>query len=332
MFTKILVANRGEIAVRIIRACKEMGIQTVAVFSEADKDALHVHLADEALCIGPAAAKDSYLSMTAILSAAVYSKAQAIHPGYGFLSENAKFAQLCEKCNITFIGPSAKVIAQMGNKVEARKIMSEAGVPVIPGSTVLENVIDAKQKAKELGYPVIIKACVGGGGRGMRIVDSPDTLEKSFYAASNEAQMTFGDGSIYMEKHISPVRHIEVQLLCDDYGNVLCLGERECSIQRRNQKLLEESPSPAVDNKMRSKLIEYAVNAAKAINYTNSGTVEFLLDKDKNIHFIEMNTRLQVEYPVTEMRSGIDIVKWQIRIAAGVKLQFTQKDIKLDGH
>lgn len=332
LFTKILVANRGEIAVRIIRACKEMGIQTVAVFSEADKDALHVHLADESLCIGPAAAKDSYLNMTSILAAAVYSKAQAIHPGYGFLSENANFAELCRKCNITFIGPEAKVIAAMGNKDHARKIMTEAGVPIIPGTTVLENIADAKRKAEELGYPVVIKACSGGGGRGMRIVKSQDCLEKSFYAAANEAQMTFGDGSIYIEKHISPVRHIEIQLLCDNFCNVVCLGERDCSIQRRNQKLLEESPSPAVDDATRNRLMEIAKNAAKAINYTNSGTVEFLMDKEKNIYFIEMNTRLQVEYPVTEMRTGIDMVKWQIRIAAGVQLPFGQKDIKLEGH
>lgn len=332
MFSKILIANRGEIAVRVIRACREMGIKSVAVFSEADADALHVSLADESVCIGGPQSKDSYLNQKAIISAALATGAQAIHPGYGFLSENASFAALCERYGIVFIGPSAEVIAKMGDKDAARKMMEEAGVPITKGTGILENAAEAKKYAGMIGYPVMIKATAGGGGRGIRIIEKEEDLENAFLSASSEALSAFGNGDLYMEKYLYPVKHIEVQLLSDNLGNVVCVGERECSIQYRNQKLLEESPSSAVTPFLRSKLYEAAAKAAKAANYTNVGTVEFLLDKEKNFYFMEMNTRLQVEHPVTEMVTGVDLVKWQIRIAAGVALDFTEKDVSVSGH
>jgi acetyl-CoA carboxylase biotin carboxylase subunit len=330
MFSKILVANRGEIAVRIIRACKEMGISTVAVFSEADRDALHVGLADESYCIGPAAAKDSYLNMTAIISATILSGAQAIHPGYGLLSENSKFADLCEQCNIAFIGPSAKVIEKMGNKDVARKTMREAGVQVIPGSEVIEDIVLAKKKAESIGYPLLIKASAGGGGKGIRVVNEPAEFENAFLAAGNEARHAFGDSSLYLEKFLPTVKHIEMQILADNHGNVVCLGERECSMQRKNQKLIEESPSTAINEKTRAKMIKTAIKAAKTIGYRNAGTIEFLFAEDK-FYFLEMNTRLQVEHPITELVTGIDLVKWQIRIAAEQPLTFKQSDITMSG-
>ena len=331
MFSKILVANRGEIAVRIIRACKEMGISTVAVYSEADRDALHVSLADESVCIGPASAKDSYLNMSAILSAAVATGAHAIHPGYGFLAENPKFANLCAQCRLAFIGPSSEIISKMGDKDMARKTMKEAGVPVIPGSDIIDNVKEGLKIAKEIGYPVLIKARAGGGGKGIRLVEKEEDFEKAFFSATTEAEKAFGDGNVYLEKYLFPVKHIEMQLLSDSFGNVICLGERDCSMQRKNQKMIEESPSPVVDDLTRRRMIETTVKAVNAVNYTNAGTIEFLMDKDKNFYFMEMNTRLQVEHTVTEMVTGIDIVKWQIRIAAGVPINFTQDEITFRG-
>lgn len=331
MFTKLLVANRGEIAVRIIRACKEMGIRTVAVYSKADAESIHVALADEAICIGEAAAKDSYLNQERIVSAAIASKAQAIHPGYGFLAENAAFANLCKKHGIAFIGPSGGLIARMGDKDAARRLMQQSGVPTIPGTEILEDAAAAKAAAEKIGYPVMLKASAGGGGKGIRLVRAPEEIEQAFNTASSEAQQAFGDGRMYMEKYIYPAKHIEVQLLCDDQGNVVCLGERECSIQRNNQKLIEESPSPGVSKEKRRELFAAATKAAKAVGYVNAGTVEFLMDKDKNFYFMEMNTRLQVEHPVSELVTGKDIVKWQIRIAAGVELDCTQDDIKVRG-
>ncbi|MBC8528004.1 acetyl-CoA carboxylase biotin carboxylase subunit [Christensenellaceae bacterium NSJ-44] len=332
MFSKILIANRGEIAVRIIRACKEMGITTVAVFSEADRDALHVSLADESYCIGPAQVGQSYLNMEAILSAAVVSGAEAIHPGYGLLSENARFATLCQQCNITFIGPTGEMIEKMGDKDEARRTMKQAGVPVVPGSDIVESVDEALRLGAQIGYPLLVKARSGGGGRGIRRVDSEAEIERAFLAATAEAQSAFGDGAVYMEKFLFPVKHIEVQLLCDAHGQVVCLGERECSMQRKNQKLLEESPSVAVSPKMREEMMAASAKAAKAIGYRGLGTIEFLLSQDGHFYFMEMNTRLQVEHPVTEMVTGIDLVKWQIRVAAGLELDFTQKDVTLNGH
>lgn len=332
MFSKILIANRGEIAVRIIRACKEMGISTVAVFSEADREALHVSLADESYCIGPAPVGESYLNMAAIISAAICSGAQAIHPGYGLLSENARFAALCEECNITFIGPKSETIAKTGDKDEARKTMRAAGVPVIPGCDAVADVEEAKAQAEKIGFPLLIKARAGGGGRGIRLVKEASELEVAYQNASREALSAFGDGGVYMEKYLYPAKHIEMQILCDNFGNVVCLGERECSIQRKNQKLIEECPSSAIDQKTREKMIEVATKAAKAVNYRNAGTVEFLFDRDGNFYFMEMNTRLQVEHTVTEMVTGYDLVKWQIRIAAGQKLEFSQKDVHLNGH
>jgi len=331
VFSKILIANRGEIAVRIIRACKEMGVLSVAVFSEADKDSLHVSLADESICIGPAPAKDSYLNMSAIISAAVATGAQAIHPGYGLLSENAAFAELCEKCKIVFIGPSADLIRKMGDKDIARKTMQSVGVPVVPGCDMITDSESAGREAGRIGFPLLVKARAGGGGRGIRMVNAADELENAVAAASTEAQNAFGDGAVYMEKYLSPVKHIEMQVLCDQYGAVVCLGERECSVQRKRQKMIEESPSPAVGEKTRQKMMEAATKAAKAVGYTNAGTVEFLLDTDGNFYFMEMNTRLQVEHPITEMVTGIDLVKWQIRIASGVPLSFTQEEVRIDG-
>ena len=333
MFSKILIANRGEIAVRIIRACREMGIKTVAVFSEPDREALHTQLADEAVCIGPAKSKESYLNMQNIISAAVVTKAQAIHPGFGFLAENSVFAGMCEECNIKFIGPKAGVIDSMGNKSNARKLMIEAGVPVIPGS---DGVIDTLEKAKEtagrLGYPVMVKASAGGGGKGIRIVRREEDLEKAYESAKSETKAAFGDDTMYMEKVIENARHIEIQILGDEVGHVIHLGERDCSIQRRNQKVLEEAPSPALDENVRNAMGEAAVKAAKAVGYESAGTIEFLYDKNGNFYFMEMNTRIQVEHPVTEMVTGIDIVKEQIKIAAGEHLQIKQNDVKIKGH
>ncbi len=332
MFPKILIANRGEIAVRIIRALKEMGVSTVAVFSEADRDALHVSLADESFCIGPAQVSKSYLNMQAILSAARISGSQAIHPGYGLLSENPQFAELCEESGIKFIGPSAEVIRRMGDKDEARRTMQKAGVPVVPGSDLIGTAEQLKREAEKIGFPLLIKARAGGGGRGIRRVDKMEELEKAYLAASSEAKSAFGDGGVYVEKYLTDVKHVEVQLLCDRHGNVIALGERDCSMQRRNQKLIEESPSPAVCSDLRARLLEAAVRAAKAVCYEGAGTVEFLLTEDQQFYFMEMNTRLQVEHPVTEMVTGIDLVKWQIRVAAGIELPFRQEEVSIRGH
>jgi len=331
MFSKILIANRGEIAVRIIRACKEMGISTVAVYSEADQDALHVSLADESICIGPAQTKDSYLNMTSILSAAIVTGAEAIHPGYGLLSENPQFAALCAECNIVFIGPDAATMRLMGDKDQARKTMREAGVPVIPGGDVMGTLEEAEAAADVIGYPLLIKARSGGGGRGIRKVNSRDEFTTAYKTASAEAETAFGDGAVYLEKFLYPAKHIEVQLLADQQGNVICLGERECSIQRKNQKLLEESPSPALDNDTRQRMLETAVQAAKAVHYQNAGTLEFLVTGPGQFYFMEMNTRLQVEHTVTEMVTGVDLVKWQIRIAAGIPLSITQEEARVEG-
>ena len=332
MFPKLLIANRGEIAVRVIRACKEMGISTVAVFSEADRDALHVSLADESVCIGAASAAGSYLNMPAVLSAAAVTGAQAIHPGYGLLSENARFAEMCRQCKIKFIGPSAEVIRRMGDKDEARRTMRAAGVPVVPGCDLVEDVDHLRAEAEKIGYPLLIKARSGGGGRGIRRVDGPEELERAFLSATAEAQSAFGDGAVYMEKLLENVKHVEVQLLCDAHGNVITLGERECSMQRKHQKLIEESPSPAVDDAVRAKMLDAAARAARAVGYEGVGTVEFLLTQDKQFYFMEMNTRLQVEHPVTEMVTGIDLVKWQIRVAAGMEIPFKQEEVRLSGH
>ncbi len=332
MFSKILIANRGEIAVRIIRACREMGISTVAVYSEADRDSMHVQLADESYCIGPSKVSDSYLNVPAILTVAIESGAQAIHPGYGLLSENAKFVSLCEQCNIEFIGPTSKMISLLGDKDMARKTMRNAGVPVTPGTDVLESLEQAKQEAEKIGFPLLIKARSGGGGRGIRRVDSIEEFENAYNQAHAEAESAFGDGALYIEKFLFPVKHIEMQILCDKHGNVVCLGERECSVQRKNQKLIEESPSSVIDDNIRKAMSEVAIKAARAVNYNSVGTVEFLLDKDKNFYFMEMNTRLQVEHGVTEMVTGLEIVQWQIRIAAGCKLSRTQDSIFMHGH
>ena len=332
MFSKILIANRGEIAVRIIRACREMGISTVAIYSEADKNAMHVQLADESYCLGGPQVADSYLNMAAIITVAVATGAQAIHPGYGLLSENAKFVSLCEKCNIQFIGPSAEMISLLGDKDMARKTMREAGVPVTPGCDIVENLEQAREEAEKIGFPLLIKARSGGGGRGIRLVNTFEEFDNAFNSASSEALSAFGDGAVYMEKFLKPVKHIEMQLLADKYGNVICLGERECSVQRKNQKLIEESPSSAITPEIRKEMMEAAKKAALAVNYVNAGTVEFLLDKDNNFYFMEMNTRLQVEHPVTEMVTGLDLVQWQIRIAAGAMLTVTQDRVFIHGH
>ena len=332
MIKKVLIANRGEIAVRVIRACREMGIETVAVYSEADREALHTKLADEAVCIGPAPSSESYLSMDRIVSATIITGADAIHPGFGFLSENSRFAELCEQCNITFIGPDSKVIAKLGNKQEARNTMAAADVPVIPGST--EPIFDALEGAKiaeEIGYPVIVKAALGGGGKGMRVAHTAEEFEHSFQTAQKEAQMAFGDQTMYIEHFVQRPRHIEFQILADQYGNVVHLGERDCSIQRNHQKMIEESPSVALTEELRGKMGEAAVRAAKAAGYQNAGTIEFLLEKNGNFYFMEMNTRIQVEHPVTEWVTGIDLIKEQIRIASGRRLSFTQEDIQLNG-
>ena len=334
MFKKLLIANRGEIAVRIIRAARELGIQTVAIYSEADKDSLHTMLADEAICIGPAKSTDSYLNMNRVLSAAIVTEAQAIHPGFGFLSENSKFATLCEEMNIKFIGPSGEIMDKMGDKINARAEMIRANVPVIPGSDgEVFTAEEALEVANRLGYPVMLKASAGGGGKGIRKVNTKEELAPAFESASQEAKVSFGNGAMYIEKVIYPARHIEVQILGDSYGNIVHLGERDCSLQRNNQKVLEESPSVAIGKTLRDEIGSAAVRAAKAVNYENAGTIEFLLDeKSGQFYFMEMNTRVQVEHPVTEFVSGVDIVKEQIRIAAGEKLSVSQDDIEIKGH
>lgn len=333
MFKKILIANRGEIAVRIIRACREMGIQTVAVYSEADADALHTQLADEAICIGPANSADSYLNMERILSATTATKAEAIHPGFGFLSENSKFVEMCEKCKIAFIGPSADIIHKMGNKSEARATMMKAGVPVVPGTK--EPVYDAKEGKKiadEMGYPVIVKASSGGGGKGMRVVEKSEDFEANFLIAQRESVNAFADDTMYIEKYIVNPRHVEFQIIADKHGNVVHLGERDCSIQRNHQKVIEESPCSVISEEQRKKMGDVAIRAAKAVGYESAGTIEFLLDKSGDFYFMEMNTRIQVEHPVTEMVTGLDLIQEQIRIAQGEQLSVTQEDIRVTGH
>lgn len=333
MFKKILIANRGEIAVRIIRACREMGILTVAVCSEADKEALHAQLADETICIGPAAAKDSYLNMESIISATLVSGAEAIHPGFGFLSENSKFVRMCNQCNITFIGPSADTMDRMGNKSEARNTMMKAGVPVVPGTK--EPIYDGMvgiELAKEIGYPIMIKASAGGGGKGMRVAESEEEFLEKFETAQREAVNGFGDNTMYLERYVKNPRHVEIQVLADKKGNTVYLGERDCSIQRRHQKMIEEAPSIAIDETLRKKMGEAAVKAAKATGYYSAGTIEFLLDQNNEFYFMEMNTRIQVEHPVTEMITGVDLIKEQIKIAAGETLALRQEDVRISGH
>lgn len=330
---KILIANRGEIAVRIIRACKEMNIKTVAVYSEIDKDALHTRLADEAICIGPANSIKSYLNVKNIIEAAIITKADSIHPGFGFLSENAQFAKICEESNIKFIGPKSNVIDLLGNKSKAKEMMKKEGVPVIPGSD--GSIKDLKQAilvCEKIGYPVLLKAAAGGGGKGIRVVNSFEELETNYNVVKQEAKNSFNDDEIYIEKYIKEPRHVEIQIMADEYGNIVHLGERDCSIQRNHQKIVEETPSTIIDEKLRNKMGNVAIKAAKAAEYTSLGTVEFLVDSDKNFYFMEMNTRIQVEHPITEMRTGIDMVKEQIKIAAGEKLKFKQKEIEFRGH
>ena len=331
MFSKILIANRGEIAVRIIRACKEMGVATVAVYSEADRNALHVALADESYCIGKAEASESYLNENQIISTALLAGAQAIHPGYGFLSENAHFAQLCRKNGIVFIGPDPEDMERLGDKAVLKELMSDAGLTVIPGTKAVESLEEAKQAAEKIGYPVMLKACAGGGGRGIRLIQSEDDIYDAYMQATAEAASAFGDGSVYLEKYIYPARHIELQILADESGNVVCLGERDCSLQRRNQKLIEETPSPAVSESQRKTIIDTIIPAVRKIGYVGAGTLEFLYDQSGNFWFMEMNVRLQVEHCVTEMLTGIDLVKWQIRIAAGISLNFTQDEVRMQG-
>ena len=330
---KILIANRGEIAVRIIRACKEMNIKTVAVYSEMDKDAMHTRLADEAVCIGPANSGKSYLNLKNIIEAANITGADSIHPGFGFLSENSQFTKICEESNIKFIGPSYQVIELMGNKSNAKELMKSAGVPVIPGSDgSVKGLKDAIKIASKIGYPIMLKAAAGGGGKGIRIVNSPEELESSYNIVKQEAKISFNDDEIYIEKFVKNPRHVEIQILADEHGNVIHLGERDCSIQRKNQKIIEETPSTAIDDKLRTKMGEAAIKAAKVAGYTSCGTIEFLVDRDKYFYFMEMNTRIQVEHPITEERTGIDIVKAQIKIAAGEPLKLKQKDIEFKGH
>lgn len=331
MFSKILIANRGEIAVRIIRACKEMGIATVAVYSQADREALHVALADESFCIGGPEAADSYLNENQIISTALLSGAQAIHPGYGFLSENAHFARLCRKNGLVFIGPDPDSMERLSDKAVLKELVRKTGLTVIPGTKALGSVEEAKAAARRIGYPVMLKACAGGGGRGIRLIPSVNELEESWNQAAAEAQSAFGDGSLYLEKYVYPARHVELQILTDEWGNAVCLGERDCSLQQRNQKLIEETPSPAVNYPQRQQLIAAAVEALKKLGYVGAGTLEFLLDKAGHFWFMEMNVRLQVEHCVTEMLTGIDLVKWQIRIAAGIPLDFSQADVRLTG-
>ncbi|ETI96489.1 MAG: hypothetical protein Q606_CBAC00062G0005 [Intestinibacter bartlettii DORA_8_9] len=333
MLKKILIANRGEIAVRIIRACRELGVSTVAIYSEADNYALHTQMADEAVCVGGPQSKDSYLNMTNILSACVLTGCEAIHPGFGFLSESSKFAKICKECNIKFIGPDYETIELMGNKGKAREIMKKVGVPVVPGyEGKIDSSIQALEIAKEIGFPVIIKAALGGGGKGIRIVREESEFKHNFEAAKLEAQACFSDDRMYIEKFIEKPRHIEFQILADEFNNIIHLGERECSLQRNNQKVLEEAPSVFLDEETRLKMGEVAKYAAKAVNYKNAGTIEFLVDKDSNFYFMEMNTRIQVEHPITEMVTGVDIVKEQIRIASGLKLNLTQEDVNVNGN
>ncbi len=333
MFSKILIANRGEIAVRIIRACRELGIQTVAVYSEADKEALHAELADEAICIGPAKAAESYLNVQQILSAAIVTKAEAIHPGFGFLSENSQFAAMCEEINVTFIGPKSETIDAMGNKINARRLMIEAGVPVIPGSDgAISTVDEALTIAEAIGYPVMLKAAAGGGGKGIRKVTSKEALAPNFTSAQQEAKAAFGNDEMYIEKIIYPARHIEIQILGDNYGHIIHLGERDCSLQRNNQKVLEEAPSVAISTEKRQAIGAAAIKAAKAVSYRNAGTIEFLMDQSGEFYFMEMNTRIQVEHPITEMVTGVDLVKKQLEIASGEKLTLKQTDIAIRGH
>ena len=330
---KILIANRGEIAVRIIRACKEMNIKTVAVYSEADREALHTKLADEAVCIGPANSKQSYLNIKNLIEAANITKADSIHPGFGFLSESSQFAKICEESNIKFIGPRPEVIDLLGNKSNSKELMKKEGIPVIPGSD--GSIKDLKQAilvCEDIGYPVLLKAAAGGGGKGIRLVNSFEELEKNYNIVKQEAKNSFNDDEIYIEKYIKEPRHIEIQILADEHGNIVHLGERDCTIQRNHQKLIEETPSTIIDEKLRNKMGNIAVKVAKIAGYTNCGTVEFLVDHDKNFYFMEMNTRIQVEHGITEMRTGIDLVKEQIRIAAGEKLKFKQKEIEFRGH
>ena len=331
MFSKILIANRGEIAVRIIRACKEMGVATVAVYSEADRGALHVALADESYCIGGPEASESYLNENQIISTAILAGAQAIHPGYGFLSENAHFARLCRKNGIVFIGPQPESMERLGDKAVLKELISATGLSVIPGTKAVPSVEEAIEAADRIGYPVMIKACAGGGGRGIRLIRSSDEIEEAYMQATSEAASAFGDGSVYIEKYIYPARHVELQVLADEQGNAVCLGDRDCSLQRRNQKLIEETPSPAVNDEQRQIIMAQVVDAVKKIGYVGAGTLEFLLDKQGKFWFMEMNVRLQVEHCVTEMLTGIDLVKWQIRIAAGIPIGFTQNDINLKG-
>ena len=331
MFSKILIANRGEIAVRIIRACKEMGISTVAVYSEADADALHVALADESYCIGKANAADSYLNEERVICAALASGAQAIHPGYGFLSENAHFAEQCRNNNLVFIGPTAESMKMLSDKAYIKRLMSGAGLKVIPGSEVLSSVQEARLAADKIGYPVMLKARSGGGGRGIRLVQDETELETAYHSATSEGIAAFGDGAVYMEKYINPAKHIEIQILADEAGHVLCLGERDCSVQRKNQKLIEESPSPAIDSQLRNMIMEQVISAVKKVGYLGVGTLEFLFDKSENFYFMEMNVRLQVEHTVTESLTGIDLVKWQIRVSAGIPLNFEQESIDFKG-
>lgn len=333
MISKVLVANRGEIAVRVIRACKELGIKTVAIYSDADKEAMHTQLADEAICVGAGKSKDSYLNEINIISAAVITKCNAIHPGFGFLSENAEFASICEECNIKFIGPSSETMSIMGNKSRARDIMKSAGVPVVPGSDgVVATYEDAMVEARKIGFPLMIKASAGGGGKGIRLVRKFEELENAYNTAKSEAKNNFNDDSVYMEKFIENPRHIEFQILGDSFGNVVHLGERDCSVQRRNQKVIEEAPSYILSAELREKMGDVAVRAAKAVNYVNAGTIEFLVDKNNDFYFMEMNTRIQVEHPITEMITNVDIVKEQLKIASGEEMKLNQDMIKIDGH
>ena len=333
MISKVLVANRGEIAVRVIRACKELGIKTVAIYSDADKEAMHTQLADEAICVGAGKSKDSYLNEINIISAAVTTKCNAIHPGFGFLSENAEFASICEECNIKFIGPSSETMSIMGNKSRARDIMKSAGVPVVPGSDgVVATYEDAMVEARKIGFPLMIKASAGGGGKGIRLVRRFEELENAYNTAKSEAKNNFNDDSVYMEKFIENPRHIEFQILGDSFGNVVHLGERDCSVQRRNQKVIEEAPSYILSTELREKMGDVAVRAAKAVNYVNAGTIEFLVDKNNDFYFMEMNTRIQVEHPITEMITNVDIVKEQLKIASGEEMKLNQDMIKIDGH
>ena len=333
MLKKVLIANRGEIAVRIIRACRELGISTVSIYSEADKEALHTQLADYSVCVGPNPSKDSYLNVANILSACILTGCDAIHPGFGFLSENPKFAKMCEECNIKFIGPNSDIISLMGDKSQARKIMKKANIPVVPGyEGKIDSYEEAYKIAKDIGTPIMIKASSGGGGKGIRVVKNLDEFKHNYEAAKSEAMACFGDDRIYIEKYIENPRHIEFQIIADEYGNIIHLGERECSLQKNNQKVLEEAPSTFLNKELREKMGKVAIDAAKAVNYKNVGTIEFLVDKNQNFYFMEMNTRIQVEHPITEMITDVDIVKEQLKIASGIKLSLSQEDIKIQGH